>query len=416
MSEPDRHQLWAGRGLALAAILLLALNLRTAVAALSPIVSEVSVDIPLGTVAVGVLGMLPPIAFAVSGLVAPHLARRWGLERSLALAALAMVLGSATRAIAGEYVLILVGTAAALAGMGVGNILLPPVVKKYFPDRIGQLTAAYATLMSIGAALPAFIAAPIADTAGWRAALGLWAVVGVLALVPWVLMVLAHRRERAAEASRAEADADLTDIVDDAPSPRAPIWRSRVVWGITIAFATVAINAYSMFAWLPTMLAELAGSTPGEAGALLALYALLGLPAALIVPVIAVRLRGGVSLLISLGVALFAIGYLGLLVAPATLTWLWVACAGAGPLMFPVCLVLINVRSRTHHTSIAVSGFVQTVGYGTAALGPLVVGILHEVSGSWTAPLVLLLVTVLGAAIGGMLLVRPGFVDDELAG
>jgi CP family cyanate transporter-like MFS transporter len=355
--------------------------------------------------------MLPPIAFAASGLAAPHLAKRVGLESSLALASVAMVVGSALRAFAGSYALLLAGTAIALAGMGVGNILLPPVVKKYFPDRIGQLTAAYATLMSIGAALPAFVAAPIADSSGWRFALGIWAVVGLLALIPWALMVVAHRRERAAiTASSPERAGD----VDEARAERAPIWRSRIVWGITIAFATVSVNAYSVFAWLPTMLAELAGSTPTEAGALLALYALLGLPAALVVPVIAARMRGGVSLLIFVGVALFAIGYLGLLTAPASVTWLWVACAGAGPLIFPVCLVLINLRSRTHHTSIAVSGFVQTVGYGTAAFGPLIVGVLRELTGSWTAPLILLLVTSSAAAVGGILLARPGFVDDEL--
>ena len=114
------------------------------------------------------------------------------------------------------------------------------------------------------------------------------------------------------------------------------------------------------------------------------------------------------------GLAAFVLGYLGLLLAPSTLTWLWVALVGAGPLLFPASLTLINLRSRTHEGSVALSGFVQGIGYSIGALGPLLVGILHSATGSWTAPLILLLVTVLACAVPAVLVGRRTFVEDEV--
>jgi len=413
----DRLPSWAGRGLALAGILLLALNLRTAVAAVSPIVSQINGDIPLGSIAVGVLGMLPPVFFALAGVTAPFVARRMGLDASMALGAAAMVLGHLMRAVAPDFPVLFLGTVVTLAGMGLGNILLPPVVKKYFPDRIGQVTAAYATLMSISTAVPAVSAAPIADSLGWRTSLGAWAVVASSALVPWVLLVVREHRDRRAAARATAVGQTVRSERDEHGDRRLRLWRSRVAWAIAIAFCASSLNAYALFAWLPLMLVDIAGVSRVQAGALLALYGLIGLPAALIVPVVAARMRRGVELLVFAGVVFFVAGYLGLLVAPAAAPGLWVALAGAGPLIYPVCLVLINLRSRNHHTSIALSGFVQTVGYSVGATGPLILGMLHAATGDWTAPILFLLASASLGGIAGVLLRRPGFVDDDaLAG
>jgi CP family cyanate transporter-like MFS transporter len=112
----------------------------------------------------------------------------------------------------------------------------------------------------------------------------------------------------------------------------------------------------------------------------------------------------------------FAAGYLGLLLAPATATWLWVALIGTGPLLFPLTLVLVNLRTRTHSGSVALSGFVQSVGYLIVAIGPLAVGLLHEAFGGWTGPLLFLLATIVPAAIAGVVAARPRYFEDERAG
>jgi CP family cyanate transporter-like MFS transporter len=413
VSTPRPLPLWAGRTLALSGILLVALNLRTAVAAVSPITDQIAVDIPLTSVALGALGALPPIAFAASGLLAPIVARVIGLERGIALAAVAMVLGSAIRGFSDSYVVLLIGSVLALAGMGFGNILLPPAVKRYFPDRIGLVTTAYATLLAVSTAVPAVLSAPIADAAGWRASLGIWAILALTSLVPWVLLLLQHRRARVASARNGDVP-DEAEVEAAEPALFRRMLRSRVAWAIGLAFAVSSLNAYALFAWLPAMLGDIAGVDRVTGGALLAVYGIAGLPAAIVVPLIAVRIRN-VGLLVEVGVFCFVAGYLGLLFAPTFAPLLWVILAGLGPIIFPVCLVLINLRTRSHHTSTALSGVVQTIGYTVGALGPLLVGALHGSTGSWTAPLLFLLSTTVIAAVTGVMLARPRFVEDDLA-
>lgn len=410
MSSPRVAPLWAGRGAALVAILLMAINLRTAVAAISPITNEIAVDIPLDSVSLGLLGALPPIAFALSGLVAPVVAHKLGLEFALVLASAAMIVGHVVRAASGSFVLMLVGSIIVLGGMGFGNILLPPAVKRYFPDRIGLVTTAYVTMLSFSTAVPAILAAPIAGAASWRISLGVWAILSLGALLPWVLVAVRRRREAAAAAA-----SDATPELDEAPPQLARrMWHSRTAWALALAFAASSFSAYAVFAWLPELLIETAGVTTVAAGALLALYGLMGLPFALVVPVLAARLRN-VGWLIQVGVVCFLLGYAGLLIAPEFAPWLWVILFGSGPLLFPVCLVLINLRTRSPKASTALSGFVQGVGYTIGAFGPVLVGVLHDATGGWIAPIILLVAVALAAAVSGLMLSRPRFIEDELA-
>ena len=394
--------LWAGRAAAVIGIVLLALNLRTAVAVLSPILSYVSGDIPLDSIGIGLLGMLAPLAFAASGFLAPVVARRIGLELTTVLACAAMVVGPVLRGIAPNYGVLVLGSVLALAGMGFANILLPPVIKKYFPDRVGLLTGTYVTLMSISASVPPLIAAPLAESAGWRVTIGAWAVLAVGALIPWVIVLLQHRR------SLAEG---VVPVVSQALLGRMP--RSRVARAIALAFAMTALNVYALFAWLPEIVIDTAGATPAQAGALVALFGIIGLPAGLIVPVLATREKN-IGWVFAAAVGSYLAGYLGLLLAPGAATWLWVLLVGSGPIVFPLCLVLINLRTRSHEGSIALSGFVQGIAYALGALGPLLIGLLHDLTGGWTVPLAFLLATTLLTLISAAMLAKPVMVEDEL--
>jgi CP family cyanate transporter-like MFS transporter len=395
--------------MALLGIVLVALNLRTAVSTVSPIVTEITRDVPLNAVALGLLGAIPAVMFALSGLFGATIAKRLGLERFQALAIVLMVVGHLLRAFSGSFAALLLGSAIALIGAGVGNVLLPPLVKRYFPDRIGLVTTVYATVMSIGTAVPAAVAAPIANGAGWRVALGVWAVLSLTALVPWVAVLLQNRKERAALTTADEAP----ELTEPTPEMAGRIWHSRVAWTLALVFALSAFNAYAMFAWLPQLLVQTAGATAVQAGAFLALFGIMGLPTALVVPILAARMRN-VSWLIQAGILAFVLGYLGLLLWPATLTWLWVALVGIGPLLFPAALTLINLRTRTQQGSVALSGFMQGTGYTLGALGPLLFGVLHTLTDGWVAPLLLLIVAALACTIAAAKLRKPIFVEDEL--
>ncbi|MFE9191142.1 CynX/NimT family MFS transporter [Micromonospora sp. NPDC007208] len=405
MSEHRSLPLWAGRTAALLGIVLVAFTLRQAVATISPILGDIRVDIPISNIGVGLLGTLPPILLAASGFIAPRVARGFGLDGGIVFALLLMTLGHLVRAFAPGFAVLLVGSVVALAGTGIGNVLLPPIVRRYFPDRVALLTAVYVCVVGVGTAVPAAVAAPVAEQIGWRFLLGIWSVTSVVALVPWLVIIARERRQRRSDAV----------AVESAPSALVTrLWRSRVALSITVVFSTSTICTYAAFAWLPEILGDIAGSTPTEAGVLLAVTGIISVPGAFIAPLLVARLRN-VGWLIAAGVASFVFGYLGLLLAPATLTLLWVLLIGSGSILFPVCLVLINVRTRTHGGTVALSGFAQGVAYALGALGPLLVGLLHDVSGGWTLPLLFLLAVALVATIPAITLARPAFVEDELA-
>jgi CP family cyanate transporter-like MFS transporter len=351
------------------------------------------------------LGTLPPILFAASGFIAPRVARGIGLDGGIVLALVLMTAGHLVRAFAPGFAVLLVGSIVAFAGTGIGNVLLPSIVRRYFPDRVALLTAVYACIVGVSTAVPAALAAPVAEQSGWRFSLGIWSVTSVVALVPWLLIIARERRQRLSDAVAVESPP---------PALVTRLWRSRVALSITVVFSTSTICTYAGFAWLPEILGDTAGSTPTEAGVLLAVTGIISVPVALVAPLLVARLRN-VGWLIAAGIASFVLGYLGLLLAPESVTLLWVLLIGLGSILFPVSLVLINSRTRTHGGTVALSGFAQGVAYALGALGPLLVGLLHDVTGGWTLPLLFLLAVALVATIPAITLARPAFVEDELA-
>jgi MFS transporter, CP family, cyanate transporter len=408
-AQLGRQRLWAGRVVVLLGIILVSASLRTAATSLSPIIGAVEKDIPLSALGLGVLGMLPPLLFAAAGLFAPGMARRFGLETSTVIAVAAMIMGFTARALAEEFGVLFGGTLLALAGAGAGNILLPPIVKRYFPDRIGLVTSLYATAVAIGTVLPPALAFPLAEAASWRGSLGVWAILALLSLPPWIIVLAQVRRSH-----RTAALEGAPELAVPEPELVGRIWHSRVAWSIALAFAFVSFQAYSLFAWLPQLLMDQVGVGALEAGFLLALWGGMGMVAALVAPVLTARLSN-VGWILHIGATGFLLGYLGLLFAPGVSPWLWVGLCGVGQIVFPSCLALINLRTRTHAGSIAVSGFVQGIGYLIAALGPLLVGMLHDVTNDWTASIVLLAAVSSVLVYFGIVLRTPRFVEEETA-
>ena len=405
MTSTPARPLWQGRTLALVGIVLFAFSLRSAVASLSPLFDHISADFDLPAAVIGLIGTAPPVCFAIFGLLTPALERRFGLER-LAVAAMAVVtLGLIARGLAPNSGLLLTGTALVFAAVGTGNILLPPLVKRYFVDRIGLMTTVFSTTMAVATFLPPLVAVPVADAADWHVSLGLWAVFALIAMVPWIGLAVrraSHDRRRIAE-----------DDVDP-PSPRAlgRMWRLPLAWALLVAFAVSSTIAYTSFAWMPKMLVDIAGVTPATAGALLSLFGFMGLPASLVVPLLVTRWNA-TRLLFGIAVTTGLAGFAGLLFAPTAAPWLWVALVGLAPLLFPMILVLLGLRTRTHEGSVALSGFVQSGGYAIAALFPLGIGLLHDVTDSWTAPLIVLACVVAAAIPAGVVAARPRTVEDE---
>lgn len=401
MNDTPVRPLWRGRTLAVVGIVLFAFSLRTAVASLSPVLGQISADFDVSAVVIGLIGTAPPVCYALFGILTPALERRFGLERVAVVAMLVAALGMALRALAVDAVTLLLSTASIFAAVGVGNVLLPPLVKRYFADRIGLLTTVYSTAMAVATFTPPLVAVPVADASSWRLSLGLWSVFAVAAMIPWTVLL-----------ARSRADAAADDIEAASPRVFGRLWRLPLAWALTIGFTVSGTFAYTAFAWMPRILVDVAGVTPVAAGALLSLFAAMGLPTSLLVPVLVVRLRA-TGALFGVSVVSGLAGLAGLLLAPQSAPWLWVVLVGISPLLFPLTLVLLGLRARTHEGAVALSAFVQSVGYAIVAVFPVGIGLLHDATATWTGPLLVLVVVVACAAPAGFIAARPQTIEDE---
>jgi CP family cyanate transporter-like MFS transporter len=387
------------RFLAITTIALLAINLRTAVSSISPVVTYIQQEISLPIVTIGLLGIAAPLSFALASSLSYRPARRSGVEKTLMLTVLMIILGHLLRAFAWDSTALFFGSLLSLLGMGIGNVLLPVMVRKYFPNRVGLVSSFYLTLTALSATMASFVAVPISEAAGWRFSLGQWAILAFFTIAPLSFLLKNSKPEIKAE-----------KVAGD-----KAIWRSPTAISIAFMQSVTAIIGYVSFAWLPLLLVEHQGVSVIEGGLLLSLFALIGLPISLIMPILSTRYPKSQSLIVWFSFISGVTGTLGFLFGDVSLTWLWVIAFGFGPTMFPLALTLFNLRSRERSTVLAVSAFGQGVSYTTASLAVFLVGVLREVTGGWDAALWLLFASCL-IAIPVALQIRKGqMIDDELA-
>lgn len=413
MSTQPELRPWRGRFVVLIGVLLVALNLRIAVASVSPILELVRADVALSATQAGLLGTIPVASFAVFGALTPLLARRVGLEPLLIAAMALSAAGEIVRSTAHSSTGFLVWTVVALAGMGMGNVLLPPLVKRYFPDRVGVVTSAYSVTLSVSTALPAAVVVPVADRVGWRPALSIWAAVGILAALPWLVVVIRSAATRAELSGLLRRGPATTPALTSRHRSGGRVYRSPLAWGMGVTFAMNSLGSYAMFAWLPQILID-SGTSPRSAGTWLSIYAILGLPPALIAPIAATKMRNPIGMVIFF-VGCWLFSYIGLLVHPSGPVWLWVLVGGLGPGAFPLLLALINLRTRTSAGAASLSGFTQGIGYAIAAVGPLLIGVLYDATGEWIWPLIFLIGTLVVLLAGAVVACRPVFLEDSWA-
>lgn len=429
----------SGRLIAFLAIVLSALVLRTAVTSITPLLGRIGEEVGFGSGISGVFGMVPTAMFAVSGLLTPTLIRRMGLER---VAVLAMVLSGAgmlIRSLLSDTTLLLVFSAVALAGMGIGNVVIPPLVKRYFSDRVALMSAFYITCVQVGTAVPPLLAVPIADAYGWRWSLGMWALVAFAALLPTLTLLRFHRRDiagvpaaRTGSVAVAEPDngPDITDGPDahgsdaidestavldvrsDADGHRGSLARTPLAWGLAGMFGMTSLITYSLFTWLPRVFSD-AGADDSFGGMMVALFSALGLVAALAGPSVCARMYNPFPVVIGC-VVVYIVGFAGLYFAPMSAPALWVILLGLGPSTFPMSLTLINLRTRTQAGASRLSGFSQGVGYTAACLGPLVVGGLRDLTGGWAWPIVFMFGAMCVMTAGAFVACKPRYLEDQL--
>jgi CP family cyanate transporter-like MFS transporter len=400
-ATPAAHDHRRGMLLIGVAIVLTGLNLRTAVNSVGPVLQELERGLGISSGLAGLVTTMPVLCFAAIGFAGPLLSARFRDAHVLAGALSTMAAGLVLRAVAGSFWLFLVGTVLAMVGGARGNVLLPGLVKRYFPGRTGLLVGAYGTAMSVGGAIAAVSTAPIAEAAGpegWRWALGVWVVLAALAAVPWLLIPASAGASREAHVA--------VRMRDLAHSPLA--------WALAVFFGVQAMEAYVLIGWSAQYLRD-TGLSAGTAGLLLGLNSIVVIPLSAVVPSLTVRPRLQRPLLLFF-MACYVAGWLGLWLSPRSAPWLWMTLLGLGMGTFPMVLTLLGLRARTPETTAALSTVVQGWGYVLSGVGPLLVGVLRDITGGYTGMFVLVLAGVAGLTVTGLLVTRPRYVDDEVTG
>ncbi|WP_067450545.1 CynX/NimT family MFS transporter [Actinomadura macra] len=385
-------------------LVLLTINLRAAITGISPLLGDLRDVLGLSGVQVSVLTTLPVLCLGVFASLAPALARRLGAETAIAGSLVLITLGILLRVVPSPVALYL-GTILAGAGIAMGNVLVPAVIKRTFPGRVGSLTGLAMMLMSASGAVAAGLAVPLDDAGGWRLALAIWAVPSLIAALTWGPLAIRARRHPTGPSSAAP-------VATEGPSmdgaAEGTLLRSGTAWFVAAFMGLASLMFYVLMSWLPEIMRD-SGYAPATAGMMVSAMMIVGIPLGFFVPVFAARLRDQ-RLLVAALAATMVVGIVGLLVAP-TAGWVWVITLGVGTgSAFPLAYTLLSLRSPSPSIAARLSGMAQTSGYLLAAVGPLAVGVLHSATGGWDGSLVLLLVLVVPELAFGLLAARPGFV------
>lgn len=357
-------------------LLLTAANLRTPITAVGPVLENIRLTFGLRASAAGMINFLPLLMFATLAPPAAWFGNRFGLERSLWGALLLITLGSILR-ISGSESALWAGTIILSSGIAAANVLLPPLIKRDFTEHTARYVGLYAMTMAITASIASGVVVPLAElsSAGWRLSLAVWLVPAIVALLAW----LPYLKKPAPQAKNSASST----------STRSP-WRAALGWQVSLFMACQSLVFYTLIGWF-TPFAQDSSISQLEAGGMLFVYQIVAIVSNLACMSALKKLRDQRAIGFLASLSIF-IAVAGLLMAPNyALLWLIMAGLGAGASMV-ICLSLFNLRTHDHLQASKLSGMAQCVGYGLAALGPLCFGLLHDISGNWQWPLMLLLV------------------------
>jgi CP family cyanate transporter-like MFS transporter len=399
---PDRDQETRfQRILVVVGIATLAFNLRPAAVSVGPVLDEVRAGFHLSGSETGLLTSLPVLSFAIFGALAPRIARAIGMHRVTLLALLAVTGGLWLRSRVDSGALFLLLSFLSLAGMAVANVLLPSLVKLHFPDRVGLLTSVYSTFLALGLTSASVLTVPISEhgdgrTLDWRIGLATWGATAAVAVLPW-LGLLRH---------------DLHERAQTRHLGLGQVARTRIGWLMALFFGLQSLQAYVIFGWIAKVYRD-AGYDASTAGVLLGVATGVSIPLSFLIPSLTARVADP-GVLLTVVMAFYPIGYLGLILAPTAAPWLWAVTIGIGTCTFPFILTLIGLRARTPAGTAALSGFTQSVGYLVSAVGPFSIGVLHDATGGWTVPLWTLIALCVPQYLVGLAASRRVYVEDQL--
>ncbi|WP_342569972.1 MFS transporter [Paenibacillus sp. FSL R5-0749] len=379
-------------------IIVIAANLRTPLTSVGPLVGFIRDDVHISNTLAGLITTVPLLVFALLSPLVPKLGRRYGVERIILIALILLTVGIVIRSLSGA-VNLFIGTAVLGFAIAVCNVLLPSIIKRDFPNKIGSMTGVYSISMNLSGAIASGISVPLAITAGlkWQGALAVWGILSFVSILCW-LPQLRNQTDQTAKTSQQMASNDVN------------VWRSPLAWQVTIFMGIQSMVFYVLIAWLPEILKQ-QGIESNQSGWYLSIMQLAMLPFTFIVPVIAGRMSSQ-RLLVVITTILLLTGTLGLLYGSSNIILLWIIILGiGGGFAFSLAMMFFGLRTENAHQAAELSGMAQSIGYLLAALGPALIGYLHDATNSWNLPLFILL----GASIL-LFLVGIGAANNRFVG
>ncbi|MBT2382844.1 MFS transporter [Streptomyces sp. ISL-11] len=389
-----RRRLRAHPALVMLGIVLASLNMRAALAGVSPLLGEIGDHFHLAATASSLVTTIPLVFMGLGSIVAPKLARRWGTEAVLC-GALVLLCGGILLRVAPPVVALFVGCALVGTAIALLNVLMPGLIKRDFPERAASMTALYSTAMILGATVSAASAVPLEEAlGGWQGSLVSWALLAAVAAAAWLPQAAIARRGTAHGLPAATAR-------PTASGEGRALLRTPLAWQVTLFMGMQSLIAYVCIAWMPTVFTD-NGMSKSEAGMVYAFYTLVQMAGSFVVPLLAGRMRDQRPLAVGV-VLLMAAGTTGLLLAPVAGAWVWATMMGvAQGGTLGLALTMMVLRSRDAHTAARLSGMAQTWGYLLASVGPFAIGAVHQATGGWTLPVALLLVACAGLVFLGL--------------
>ncbi|MDZ7658521.1 MFS transporter [Fodinibius sp.] len=378
--------------LLISGIVLIALNLRPALAGVGPLISTIREATGLSNAMLGLLTTLPLLAFGVLSTLTPLFTKRMGIEGTLALAMALLSGGILLRVVPANWALF-AGTLLLGIAIAFGNVLLPSLVKRDFPNHTGIMTSVYSSMLGLGATVAAGVSVPLAHDLGWgwRWSLGSWAALSILAFIVWLPQLkdlTVPKQERNFLTSMKELGGSL------------------VAWQVALFMGLQSLAFYVVLAWLPEILQD-RGLSPSNAGWMLSLSQAMGVVGTIFIPVLAEKINDQRKIVWTLIIA-EAISLIGLMFPDPFLVALWASLIGlALGGSFGLALLFIVLRSSNSETATELSGMSQSIGYLLAAIGPTLFGAMYDFTGAWFIPLLFLLIIVGAKLIFGLGAARP---------
>ncbi|MFZ3576875.1 CynX/NimT family MFS transporter [Virgibacillus sp. DJP39] len=389
------------RALLFIGIIIVAFNLRPAITSVGPVIGIIRDDIGLSNWSAGLLTSLPLIAFAFMSPLAPRLGNKYSNEVAMLLGLILLLVGISVRSIS---ILVLLFTGTILIGLGIAicNVLLPGIIKEKFPAKVALMTSLYSTAMGIFAATASGLSIPLTrDTGwGWQLALLVWTIPAVIGVVIWVYLSKGDKSDQPVEMKFIQ------------PTDNR-MWRSPMAWQVAIFMGLQSLMFYVTVSWLPEILHD-NGLSMATAGWMLSFTQFVGLPASFFVPVIANKFKSQSMIAVILAL-LAVVGYSGLLIGDAyiimigSIICLGIALSGS----FSLALAFLGMRARTSRQAAELSGMAQSLGYTLAAVGPMFIGFLFDVTHAWSVPLLTLIGVAILVAFFGYGAGKNQYVLDE---